>query len=150
VEVMAYGGQAALVRGDFESRLRQVVVHVRVDAQEEMLHDQEVGVACDVPCRLPTTGYWYQAVVGSDVAAGERVDEPLHACAVFEPVVGNSFRDVVRDSEVERGEVSGRVVGTQSNGNKLGSRLRDHSPTLGGSHTRSSDGRTSARSSACT
>ena len=41
-------------RCDLDHGLREVVVHVRVDAEQELLHDQQVPVAGDVPRRLPT------------------------------------------------------------------------------------------------
>jgi hypothetical protein len=102
------------------------VIHVGVDAQQQVLHDQEVGVRSDVPRRLPTARYGCLGASRPQVVAGECLDQPLHPLSVGEPPGANSRGDVVGHADVQRREVPGGVVGIQCNVSQLIDRVLDH------------------------
>ena len=69
-----------------------------VDAQEEVLDDQQVGVVGNVPGRLPAAGSWHDSLLSPQVVRREGGREDIHALAVDEATVVDRRRDALGDA----------------------------------------------------
>jgi len=106
--------------------LRKVVVHVRVDSQEEVLHDEEPVVAGDIPARLPATRRCNGVLPSAGVMHCEIGRERVHPIAIGERVRVHGFGDLRRHSGVQSREVAARVGARLRNPAELGRSLLDH------------------------
>jgi hypothetical protein len=104
-----------------------------IDAEQQVLDDQQVVVAGDVPRCLPTPGDRWCPRLRSEVAGGEAPCEPLDAGTVLgsaEPLVGHRRLHPVGDPRVQRGEVAGGVRGVEGAPAQVVDRVGEHAPTI--------------------
>ena len=80
-------------------RLGEVVVHVHVDPQEEVLDDEEPVVAGDIPTRLPATRRRGDVLPHAGVVHCETGRERVHAIAIRErrPLMDSEICAVTRE-----------------------------------------------------
>lgn len=116
VEVRPDRGQIARLTHQVNNGLREIEVHVCVDAEQQVLYDEQAGISGHRERRPPACWCCSRAIAGIEVARSEPLNERSHSLAVGEPSSCRVFHDPLGHSAVQ-----GREVATGITGRKGGS-----------------------------